>query len=313
MPGVFAEIRRSPDIRRYGPTHRQITKRFLVLNEQAIALENTIWDTVAPNYSGDYAPRCRDIRTQENYPIPGSTMLTAIYKTMRTPGVAKVTFLGRATAQKLYMDLDAKVIQGPDWATGDDETTRLLYYKVMEGSWTVPVPQCYIRIETAYESFTPSKILPLVGTTNASAMSKLGVNAETLILMPPNAYTLWEEDSLAYVNYLFAYEPRGVNNILKEQPAYKVNSDLLIEKEERELHTSFEIIRANVQPMIASGDFAKAQRIVFRIRSATNSFFDNVLVMDKDVKLRRNRLALLHAVSRLLDQIADYSQIVVQG
>ncbi len=106
---------------------------------------------------------------------------------------------------------------------------------------------------------------------------------------------------------------KRVNNILKEQPAYKVNSDLLIEKEERELHTSFEIIRANVQPLIASGDFAKAQRIVFRIRSTTNSFFDNVLVMDKDVKLRRNRLALLQAVSRLLDQIADYSQIVVQG
>jgi len=106
---------------------------------------------------------------------------------------------------------------------------------------------------------------------------------------------------------------KRVNNILKEQPAYKVNSDLLIEKDERELHTSFEIIRNNIQPMIASGDFAKAQRIVFRIRSTTNSFFDNVLVMDKDVKLRRNRLALLQAVSRLLDQIADYSQIVVQG
>jgi glycyl-tRNA synthetase beta chain len=106
---------------------------------------------------------------------------------------------------------------------------------------------------------------------------------------------------------------KRVNNILKEQPAYKVNSDLLIEKEERELHTTFEIIRDNVQPLIASGDFAKAQRIVFRIRSTTNSFFDNVLVMDKDVKLRRNRLALLQEVSRLMDKIADYSQIVVQG
>jgi glycyl-tRNA synthetase beta chain len=106
---------------------------------------------------------------------------------------------------------------------------------------------------------------------------------------------------------------KRVNNILKDQPAYRINSDLLVEKDERELHTSFEIIRDNVQPLIASGDFARAQRIVFRLRSTIHSFFDNVLVMDEDKKLRRNRHALLQAISRLLDQIADYSQIVVQG
>ncbi len=106
---------------------------------------------------------------------------------------------------------------------------------------------------------------------------------------------------------------KRVNNILKDQPAYRVNSDLLVEKDERELHTSFEIIRDNVQPLIASGDFTRAQRIVFRLRSTIHSFFDNVLVMDEDLNLRRNRLALLQAISRLLDQIADYSQIVIQG
>ncbi len=88
---------------------------------------------------------------------------------------------------------------------------------------------------------------------------------------------------------------------------------LLVEKYERELFTTFEIIRDNVKPLITRGDFAKAQRIVFRARSSINSFFDNVLVMSEDTKLRRNRLALLQAVSRLLGQIADYSQIVVQG
>jgi glycyl-tRNA synthetase beta subunit len=35
--------------------------------------------------------------------------------------------------------------------------------------------------------------------------------------------------------------------------------------------------------------------------------------MSEDKKLRRNRLALLQEVSRLLGQIADYSRIVVQG
>ena len=106
---------------------------------------------------------------------------------------------------------------------------------------------------------------------------------------------------------------KRVNNILKDQPAYKINSDLLVDKDERELYTTYEIILDNVQPLIARGDFAKAQRIVFQARSSINSFFDNVLVMSDDIKLKRNRLALLQAVSRLLGQIADYSQIVVQG
>jgi glycyl-tRNA synthetase beta chain len=35
--------------------------------------------------------------------------------------------------------------------------------------------------------------------------------------------------------------------------------------------------------------------------------------MAKENKLRRNRLALLQAVSKVLLQIADYSQVVVEG
>ncbi|MGD8538414.1 MAG: glycine--tRNA ligase subunit beta [Candidatus Aminicenantes bacterium] len=105
---------------------------------------------------------------------------------------------------------------------------------------------------------------------------------------------------------------KRVNNILRDQAQkYKINSELLFEKEERELYTTFTIIRENTQDMIAQGDFTKAQRMIFRIRSSTNTFFDHVLVMTDDQRLRRNRLALLQAISRLLNQIADYSKIVV--
>jgi glycyl-tRNA synthetase beta chain len=104
---------------------------------------------------------------------------------------------------------------------------------------------------------------------------------------------------------------KRVNNILRDQPLYRVNSELLYEKQERELYTTFFIIMDNVQAMIAQGEFVKAQRMVFRIKSSINNFFDNVLVMAEDKRLRRNRLALLQSISKLLMQIADYSQIVV--
>ena len=104
---------------------------------------------------------------------------------------------------------------------------------------------------------------------------------------------------------------KRVNNILRDQPLYRINSELLYEKQERELYTTFSIIMDNVQAMIAQGEFAKAQRMVFRIKSSINDFFDHVLVMTDDNQLRRNRLALLQSISKLLTQIADYSQIVV--
>ncbi|MCK4496345.1 MAG: glycine--tRNA ligase subunit beta, partial [Candidatus Aminicenantes bacterium] len=89
--------------------------------------------------------------------------------------------------------------------------------------------------------------------------------------------------------------------------------ELFLEKEERELFTTFSIIKENIRFMISTGDFSKAQRFIFRLRSSINNFFDNVLVMVDDKRIRRNRLALLQAISKLLIQIADYSRIVVEG
>lgn len=106
---------------------------------------------------------------------------------------------------------------------------------------------------------------------------------------------------------------KRVNNILHDQPLYKINPELFFEKEEKELYTTFSIIRKNVIPLISRGDFLRSQRFIFRMRSTIDNFFDNVLVITEDKRIRRNRLALLQGISKLLIQIADYSQVVVEG
>jgi len=111
----------------------------------------------------------------------------------------------------------------------------------------------------------------------------------------------------------FILMAKRINNILKDQPAGKVDPELLIEKEERELHSTFSIIRDNAAPMIARGDFGRAQSILFKIQPALNVFFDKVLVMAGEKRLRKNRLGLLQAINRTLLAIADYSQVVVEG
>jgi len=108
----------------------------------------------------------------------------------------------------------------------------------------------------------------------------------------------------------FILMAKRVNNILGGHPAAALNADLFVDKEERELFSTFSIVRENVLPMIGRGDFAQAQKMVFRLQPALNSFFDHVLVMANETKLRRNRLALLQAIAKILAQMADYSQVV---
>jgi glycyl-tRNA synthetase beta chain len=111
----------------------------------------------------------------------------------------------------------------------------------------------------------------------------------------------------------FILMAKRVNNILRDQPACRMNQELFSEKEEKELWSVFSIIRENAAPMMAKGDYAQAQQIVFRLQPALNTFFDRVLVMAEEKRLRQNRLGLLQAISRLLSQIADYGQVVLEG
>jgi glycyl-tRNA synthetase beta chain len=111
----------------------------------------------------------------------------------------------------------------------------------------------------------------------------------------------------------FILMAKRINNILRDQPRAKVNPDLFVEKEERELHSAFSIIEHNAWPMIARGDFGRAQGIIFKIQPVLTTFFDRILVMAEEKKLRQNRLGLLQAINRMLAGMADYSQVVVEG
>jgi glycyl-tRNA synthetase beta chain len=110
----------------------------------------------------------------------------------------------------------------------------------------------------------------------------------------------------------FILMAKRVSNILSGTPAAGTPSpDLFTEKAERELHSTFTIVRDNAAPMLAKGDFVQAQKLVFRLQPALDAFFEKVMVMDKDANLRKNRLALLRAIRKILDEMADYSRVVV--
>lgn len=93
----------------------------------------------------------------------------------------------------------------------------------------------------------------------------------------------------------------GVN----DQPHIAVAPDQFQKKEEQALYEAVNEISAEVEYQAASGEYTAALRHLATLHEPVDEFFDAVLVMTDDSRVRANRLALLACVSRLFLTIAD--------
>jgi len=106
---------------------------------------------------------------------------------------------------------------------------------------------------------------------------------------------------------------KRVDNILKDFRDGQVDVNVLVADAEIKLFSSFENIKLRVEKGIAEKDFNAALNKLAALRPPVDAFFDNVMVMDKDEKVRFNRLSLLAEISNLFHKIADFSKIVTAG
>ena len=117
----------------------------------------------------------------------------------------------------------------------------------------------------------------------------------------------------AYVERLLALDDAAslvqsfvrVGNIARAAEAGEVDASLFAAPEEGALLTAYE----KADALFDEGeDTLAAEQELAR---AIDAFFDAVMVMDKDERVRANRLSLLKAVDNYLLQTADYSKIVL--
>ncbi|MBN1472517.1 MAG: glycine--tRNA ligase subunit beta, partial [Syntrophaceae bacterium] len=106
---------------------------------------------------------------------------------------------------------------------------------------------------------------------------------------------------------------KRVDNILKDFKGGQFDVNLLMEDAEINLFSYFDNIRPRVEKGIAERDFSTSLNKLAALRPHVDNFFDNVMVMDKDEKVRFNRLSLLAEISALFHKIADFSRIVTAG
>ena len=104
---------------------------------------------------------------------------------------------------------------------------------------------------------------------------------------------------------------KRISNILRkagEQPNPRVDPELLGDPAERKLATELEASHRGRAPC----DLAPLRRALTRLaslRPAVDAFFDRVLVMAEDVRVRANRLALLAALQRLFLHTANLARL----
>ena len=105
---------------------------------------------------------------------------------------------------------------------------------------------------------------------------------------------------------------KRISNILRkagEQPNPRVDPGLLKEPEERRLAAEVEGLRQDVERFVTARDYTQALARLAALRPAVDAFFDKVLVMAEDVRIRANRLALLAALQKLFLHSANLARL----
>jgi glycyl-tRNA synthetase beta chain len=100
-------------------------------------------------------------------------------------------------------------------------------------------------------------------------------------------------------------------NIVKDHPEYELDPEALVEPAERELHAAFGRLREEIEEAAASGDHERGLRRIADLAQVLDRFFVEVLVMDEDRRLRRNRIALLQSIERAIGRTARLTEMVV--
>ena len=102
---------------------------------------------------------------------------------------------------------------------------------------------------------------------------------------------------------------KRVVNIIKGGVVTPVDPALFEADCETALQQALDQAAGQVAEQVAAGDYPGALRTIAGLRAPVDAFFDGVMVMAKDEKVKQNRLALLTGVARLFEGIADFSRI----
>jgi glycyl-tRNA synthetase beta chain len=102
-------------------------------------------------------------------------------------------------------------------------------------------------------------------------------------------------------------------NIISGRETGDVEPGLFREEHEKDLYMYLSRVSDRINMLIDKKDYQKTLSELKNFGKTVDTFFDEVLVMDKDEKIRNNRLSLLKKVVDLYRKLADFSLVIVEN
>ncbi|GAA5100110.1 glycine--tRNA ligase subunit beta [Bartonella acomydis] len=90
-----------------------------------------------------------------------------------------------------------------------------------------------------------------------------------------------------------------------------INPELFIETEEKQLYRAMIEVESKIGDNITVTSLSQTLNILAPLGKFIDTFFEKVLVNDKDAYIRSNRLALLRRIHTITQTVADFSKLVV--
>jgi glycyl-tRNA synthetase beta chain len=161
------------------------------------------------------------------------------------------------------------------------------------------------RLRSAYLDEQPRRFTTEMFDAVTAGQTSSPVDIERRLLALKEFSSLPEAQSLAAAN-------KRIANILRKSAApagSEVIEALLTEDAERQLFQRLVAAEGVVRPALANRDYASALKELAQLKEPVDRFFDSVMVMADDERLRNNRFALLARLRSLFLEIADVSRL----
>jgi glycyl-tRNA synthetase beta chain len=104
---------------------------------------------------------------------------------------------------------------------------------------------------------------------------------------------------------------KRIKKITQGHEISDLHPGLLNEQAEKDLHAALQSEETRIEAAVAQRDYVAVLRSIARLRPLLDRFFDDVMVMAEDLRLRNNRIALLQQIAALFQRIGDFSEIAV--
>ena len=222
----FGRIRGYSRVTKRGRNYVTATLGYWCKSSARTSLERMFYGSRLNGYSGEYRPLCTRVTTRLGALGADKDLMLPYYETPRVPGKARIRTRTVRIPQTRLVDLDGKIIFGPDIG-------GYTVWRTVQGQPTTYVNVLRIILETAYpvSDFNMATIWQIVGRVNHAPVPVFGnaPKGSVLLVGYDTNYKLTED--LIYIDYVFDLWPDGWNNFTQSQQhvieVHKVQSFLL--------------------------------------------------------------------------------------